>query len=340
MTIQAPVDTGIGRVTFRAFDPAADFRVAAGLISDAHAHDDVNWLPTPESLAHDWLRTPGFNPVADVLIAESGGLAVGLVAVDWRSRHTKVVHQVEIWVRPSSRRNGIGGMLLAWAEDHARETVTAGTGGPTDLPHEVGGWGDADVDGHDQLAASRGYRVTRYGFEMRRRVDDPIPDVALPDGLEVRAVRPEDHRTIWDADVQAFRDHFEASVRTEADYDQWITAPTLDTSLWQVAWAGDEVAGSVITSINPEENEKLGVKIAWLDHISVRRPWRKRGVASALIASTLHILRERGIEIAALGVDAENPTGALRVYEAMGFARHKTGISYRKPLDTPTPRGG
>ena len=338
MTIVAPLNSRVGRVSFRLFDPGADFSAAAELISGAHAHDDVDWLPTPELLTHEWGRTPGFDPAADVLIAESGGLAVGLVAADWRSRHTKIVHQVEIWVRPSWRRNRIGGTLLTWAEDHACETVAAGTGGSTDLPHEIGGWGDADVPGHAQLAAGRGYRVTRYGFEMRRRVDDPITEAALPDGLEVRPVRSGDYRTIWDADVEAFRDHFEASVRTDADYVQWITSPTLDTSLWQVAWDGDEVAGSVITSINAEENEKLGLKIAWLDHISVRRPWRKRGVASALIASTLHILRERGMEVAALGVDAENPTGALRVYEAMGFARHKTGISYRKSLDTPAHR--
>ncbi len=333
MSALAPLDSGVGRVAFRLFDPAADFPAAAELISEAHAHDDVDWLPTAASLAHDWSPSPGFNPATDALIAESDEVAVGLVSTDWRSRHTKVVHQLEIWVRPSSRRHGIGGSLLTWAEAHARERVVVGTAGPTDLPHEIGGWGDADVPGHAQLAASRGYRMTRYGFEMRRRVDDPIPDVALPPGLEVRPVQPEDHRTIWDADVQAFRDHFEAAVRTEADFENWITSPTLDTSLWQVAWAGDEVAGSVMTSINAEENEKLGVKIAWLDHISVRRPWRKQGVASALMASTLSILRDRGIEIAALGVDAENPTGALRVYEAMGFARHKTGISYRKPLD-------
>ena len=331
--------TNTGPLSLRLFDPAADFPAAAELISEAHAHDGVDWLPTPEILAHDWSRTPGFDPATDVLVADSGGVAAGLVTVDWRSRHTKIVHQLELWVRPSARRDGIGGTLLTWAEDHARHTVAAGIGGPMDLPHEIGGWGDADVPGHAQLAASRGYRVNRYGFEMRRPVDDPIPDVALPGGLEVRPVRPEDHRTIWDADVEAFRDHFEASVRTEADYEQWITSPTIDTSLWQVAWDGNEVAGSVITSINPEENGKLGLQIAWLDHISVRRPWRKRGVASALIASTLHILRERGMEIAALGVDAENPTGALRVYEAMGFARHKTGISYRKALDPPSPLG-
>jgi len=179
-----------------------------------------------------------------------------------------------------------------------------------------------------RLQAQLQHGVRRLKTEQAAADDDSGRGrgCGLPDGLEVRPVRSGDYRTIWDADVEAFRDHFEASVRTEADYVQWITSPTLDTSLWQVAWDGDEVAGSVITSINAEENEKLGLKIAWLDHISVRRPWRKRGVASALIASTLHILRERGMEVAALGVDAENPTGALRVYEAMGFARHKTGI--------------
>jgi len=165
-----------------------------------------------------------------------------------------------------------------------------------------------------------------------------LPDAPLPDGLEARPVTQEQLRKIFDAENEAFRDHWGHREMGESDFRATFGRPNLDTGLWVVAWDGDEVAGSVITSINAEENEKLGLKIAWLDHISVRRPWRKRGVASALIASTLHILRERGMEIAALGVDAENPTGALRVYEAMGFARHKTGISYRKSLDTPAHR--
>jgi mycothiol synthase len=72
--------------------------------------------------------------------------------------------------------------------------------------------------------------------------------------------------------------------------------------------------------------------IGWLEHVSVRRAWRGRGVASALIVASLYALRERGMTIASLGVDGENLTGALRLYEQLGFRRHKTWITHRKPL--------
>jgi mycothiol synthase len=86
----------------------------------------------------------------------------------------------------------------------------------------------------------------------------------------------------------------------------------------------------VMTFVWPHENQALGLSRGWLEHISVRRPWRKRGLASALIVDSLRALREAGLAEAALGVDAENVSGALRVYEAIGFRRARTGVSYRK----------
>ncbi|HYN69362.1 MAG TPA: GNAT family N-acetyltransferase [Candidatus Eisenbacteria bacterium] len=320
-------------VTFRAFDPAADFPRVAELISTCHRHDDIDWLPTATEVAHDWSPAPGFSPARDVLVAESAGRTVGVVTIEWRLRGGKVVHHVEIWVRPEARRRGIGRALLGWAEARARSSIPGGEGGAPDAPHEVGGWADSEVAGHAELAAARGYRIVRYFYDMRRPVADPIPEAPLPAGLEVRSVQPDDHRRIWDADIEAFADHWEAGKRVEEDFERWFTAPWLDTSLWQVAWDGDEVAGSIMTSINRQENERLGVRIAWLDHVSVRRPWRNRGLAAALIGSTVQLLRTRDADFAALGVDAENLTGALRLYEKMGFSRHKTGIAYRKALE-------
>ncbi|HJW22819.1 MAG TPA: GNAT family N-acetyltransferase, partial [Candidatus Limnocylindrales bacterium] len=236
-------------------------------------------------------------------------------------------------VRPGDRRQGVGAGLLAWAERHVAERARAGDAGPTGLVQELGGWGDELVPGHAQLAAAHGYRVVRYGMDMLRPISAPIPDAPLPPGIEVRPVLPAHHRAIWDADVEAFEDHWEAAVRTEADFEWWFSRPRLDTTLWQVAWAGDEVAGSVLTSIDPDENARLGITRAWLDHVSVRRPWRRRGVAAALIASTLRHLAGRGVEEAALGVDTENLSGAVGLYERMGFVRHRTGVHYRKPLE-------
>ncbi len=167
---------------------------------------------------------------------------------------------------------------------------------------------------------------------MVRSLADPIPDATLPDGPEVRPVSEADHRRIWDADVEAFRDHWEAGERTEEDYIAMFSIPTIDTSLWRVAWDGDEIAGSVLNFIFPSENERLGINRGWLEHISVRRPWRRRGLAGALIVDSLRMFRDMGLQEAALGVDAENLSGALRLYESFGFRRHQTGISYRKPM--------
>jgi GNAT superfamily N-acetyltransferase len=102
--------------------------------------------------------------------------------------------------------------------------------------------------------------------------------------------------------------------------------------MWQVAWDGDEVAGLVINSIIPVENEETGELVGWLDSVATRRPWRGRGVASALIARSLAVLRERGMEIASLGGDVENPTGALGLYESFGFRPTRRWAFYRKPF--------
>jgi mycothiol synthase len=331
-----PVATSAGEITFRLFDPNLDYEPAAELVRTTNAHDRMDYLPSAATLAHEFAHDGNFRPAIDAIVAEvtaTPASFVGLATATWRQRGEKVVHQQELWVRPDHRRRGIGTALLRWTEQHAADRARAGEAGPPGLPQELGLWGIEHVPGHAELAAANGYRIVRYGLEMLRPVADPIPDAPLPAGLEVRPVRPDDHRRIWEADVEAFRDHWEAPVRTENDFDWWFSSPIVDTTLWQVAWDGDEVAGSVFTSVDPEENEQLGVNRAWLGHISVRRPWRKRGLASSLIASTLRLLRERGFEEAALGVDAENPHGAVRVYERMGFRSEHTAANYRKPLE-------
>ena len=106
----------------------------------------------------------------------------------------------------------------------------------------------------------------------------------------------------------------------------------LDTSLWVVAWDGDQVAGVVQNWVWPEENERLGVKRGWLEHISVRRPWRRRGLARAITAASLVKYREVGLEEAMLGVDSENPNGALGLYEGLGFVQASRAAAYRRDL--------
>ncbi len=109
--------------------------------------------------------------------------------------------------------------------------------------------------------------------------------------------------------------------------------PDYDPSLLRVAWQGDQVAGMVLSFIDKDQNEMYGRKRGYTENICVRRPWRRQGLAKALIASSLFALKERGMIEAGLGVDAENISGALNLYELMGFRVVKKNIIYRKPLN-------
>jgi ribosomal protein S18 acetylase RimI-like enzyme len=141
------------------------------------------------------------------------------------------------------------------------------------------------------------------------------------------------HRAIFDAEFEAFRDHWQPHDYDEAEFESLYKKADLDTGLWVVAWEGDEIAGVVQNWIWTEENEQLGVKRGWLEHISVRRPWRRRGLGRAITAESLRRLRAAGLTDAMLGVDAENPTGALGLYEGLGFQVAQRSSAYVRSLD-------
>jgi mycothiol synthase len=324
-----PEAPSIAGLRFRRVDLAADAAGIAQLINDSAVVDGAEFALSAEDVRHDLEHTRNFELARDVLVAEIDGRIVGVVETHIGVRDGIAVHEFEGWVHPEVRRRGIGTAILGWVERRAHESAGEWAGPET---HEMGTWVDSAVVDGAALLESAGYRHVRYGFMMVRPLSEPIPDAPLPDGLEIRPVTEADHRRIWDADDEAFQDHWAAVERSEEDFERWFTMPNLDTSLWRVAWDGDEVAGSVFTLIWPEENATLGLSRGWLEHISVRRPWRRRGVATALIADTLRMLRAMGLAEGALGVDSENPTGALHLYESLGFRRHRTGLSYRKTM--------
>ena len=165
---------------------------------------------------------------------------------------------------------------------------------------------------------------------MVRPTLDDIPDVPLPDGFEIRPIDTELARRVWAADIEAFEDHWGGFDHSEEHLQRWLGAPATDLSIWVVAFDGDEIAGGIINTIDEDQNAALGLQRGWLNSVFTRRRWRRRGLASALIARSLIILRERGQTSAALGVDADNPSGALGLYEGLGFEVDQRAIAWRK----------
>jgi mycothiol synthase len=196
------------------------------------------------------------------------------------------------------------------------------------------------AQGETGLAAmleKTGYQPVRYWFEMVRPDLENIPNTPLPEGLEMRPVLPEHYRAIWDADSEAFRDHWGYSEPSEQDHQAWLVDKTaFQPELWQVAWdiPTNQVAGQVRTFIDHEQNKLYNRQRGWTESISVRRPFRRRGLARALIAESLRVQKQVGMTESALGVDSENLSGATKVYEDCGFRMVKTETIYRKPLIT------
>jgi ribosomal protein S18 acetylase RimI-like enzyme len=305
----------------RSMDLAVDVPAVVELIAAVSTHDKVPYFPTDASLANDWRRTSTFDPNRDVAVLEVDGRLIGLARHSWRERPAVVNHRLELWTHPDHRRQGHGTRLLEWAEGRARQSFADGEDGPAGKPRQFGGAGADDVPAAEAFAAARGYTPYRYHFEMRRPLNEPIPEVSLPEGLDLRPVTPDHHRAIWDADAEAFRDHWDHAEPVDGDFERFFGDPDIDTTLWQVGWDGDEVAGLVINTIYAHENQAEGVQVGWLDSL-----------AGALIARSMAVLRERGMETAGLGVDAENPTGALALYESFGFRPIRRYIFYRKPF--------
>jgi ribosomal protein S18 acetylase RimI-like enzyme len=269
-----------------------------------------------------------FDPARDVTIAELDGKIVG-------SSHREAIDTTDGFreyrlngeVDPAFRRRGIGRALLE--EGKRRHRELAATDGST-LPRIFGSWSSEPQAGARALLESDGFETARWFFEMVRPNLADVPEQALPDGLELRPIDRSLAKPVWDAVVEAFADHWGGFDGSDENLQRWLANPNTDLSLWVIAFDRDEVAGGIINGIDREQNAALGIQRGWLNSVFTRRAWRRRGLATALISRSLLLLRERGMTSAALGVDADNPTGALGLYEGIGFAVDIRSMAWRK----------
>lgn len=328
-----PNVTEIPGLVIRPYAGNADVRAWVRIINAEYEADDVEERLTEEA-EQAWLSEASehFDPSRDVVLAELDGRPVAVGTRQWVDTRDGAFREYRVWgaVDPAYRGRGIGRTLLAWNE---RQSMDLATQHAVDRPAVYAAFYAEGRPG-GRLLRHAGYEVVRWFFDMvRPSLDDlPVELPPLPDGLEVRPVAPEQYVPIWRANREAFRDHWGGSDDSEAAMRRFLESPEMDPSLWLVAWDGDEVAGGVINGIYAAQNEALGLRRGWLDSVFTRRPWRKRGLARALIARSLVVLRERGMTSAALGVDADNPTGALGLYEQLGFREHDRFVAWRKPM--------
>jgi ribosomal protein S18 acetylase RimI-like enzyme len=169
------------------------------------------------------------------------------------------------------------------------------------------------------LFESLGYGYVRTFYTMRIDLEAASGDPDVPRGIAIRTFDPErDAEPVYRALAEAFQDHWGSGFDT---FDVWKheyidgVVPPFDPGFWFVALDGDEVVGVACC----REGSASAPDAANVDELGVRRGWRGRGIARALLLTAFAEARRRGVGAVELNLDSESPTGATRLYESVGM---------------------
>jgi len=322
-------------------DIPEEFSVRAGTLEDAEACLEIGnlWSQTiigqdelidVEDLRQDWI-SPGFDPAEDVLLVYAPDNTLAGYMEAWAT----AVPPVHPWlwgrVHPDYNGLGIGTAMLTWAEQRVSRVLDDLDPDLRFAPR-VGVLHQATES--QELFKNMGYQHIRSAYTMLIEMDELAPSPVWPGGISLRPFDLERHLdAVYQADMEAFRDHFGF---VEEPYEEGIKrykhhlieGESFDPSLWFIAWEADQVAGVCICRPTAYDDPEVG-------HVSilgVRRPWRKRGLGLAFLHHAFNEFYKRGKRKIDLGVDAENLTGALRLYEKAGMHIHKQMDMFEKEI--------
>jgi len=264
---------------------AALFVEAFGDARRLDAEEVRSWLRNTE-LKPEWLR-----------VLESDGRVVGYG---------------DIWIQGGEVAIDVAAPahwqpFFEWAETEARSRGLRRVRAYFPADHEL-----ADV------ATARGYRLWRSSYTMEIALDEAPPVVPPPPlGTDVRSYdAARDDAAVRDALNESFaEDPFWRDVTQGAFRQFYVGARGFDPSLWLLAWDGDELAGLALAY-----GERVGdPSLGWVGTLGVRPRWRRRGLGEMLLRGAFRELHARRLRRVGLGVDTENVTGALRLYERAGM---------------------
>ena len=278
----------------------------------------------------EW-ESKGFDPMEDIrLVFAPDGELVGYIEV-WTTNKPPVHPWIWGRVDPSHGDRGIGTYLITWAEERAKKAMTELSDNLRFAPR-VGIYQQAEAS--QKLFDDRGFQRIRSSYTMRIEMAAPPPTPQWPEGIILRPFDLErDIVAVYRAVDEAFSDHFgHVDSPFEEGLERFRHFMTgyegFDPTMWFIAVDGNEIAGISLCRIQAIDDPQVG----WVGTLGVRRPWRKRGLGLALLQHSFGEMYRRGQHKAGLGVDAQNLTGALRLYESAGMHVHLVFDLFEKEI--------
>jgi len=258
-----------------------------------------------------WFRNPTFDVARDFRVLERDGSLVGYVDVH--------ADDDRLWVDWAADDAATGHALLDWATERAREQGLA----------RVRPWAWAPSGDLVDVLRDRGFAPVRTSLEMRVQLPDAVPASRWPEDVAVRSVREGEEPLVHALIEEAFADANDFRPTPYDEWEAWVLEPSrVDRDLWFAALDDDGLVAVAVC-----EHERAGeTGLGWIESLAVRRAWRRRGLGRALLLHAFRELHARGRTAAGLSVDAENPTGAVSLYESVGMRPVRTRVVYEKRL--------
>jgi mycothiol synthase len=329
--VTVPDAPSLPGLAFRHFTGEEDYPAMVRVLNGSKQEDQLEFSISVEDISNEFNHLYNFDPYTDMLFVEMDGDVIGYSEVWWEDLEEIWICSHVAYLLPEWRGKGIRRAMLHYNEQRGREI---GLNHPVDKPRFFQAWTQETETHWASLLKSENYNPVRYGFRMVRSLSEPVPDKPLPEGIEVHPAHPDQYWVIWRAACQSLRDLWQGSRFRDEMFQEWMGDSTFSPALWVVAWdSNNRVAGTVLNFIDEAENEEYHCKRGHVEFVTVSRPHRGKGLAKALIALSLSRLKEEGMTEAVLGVDAENPSGAVHLYERMGFNPSKRRIIYQKPMN-------
>lgn len=328
--IDSAAPPAIPGLAFRAYRGAADVPAMLVVRQRAAAWDGVDphspreSLPTLQGLTRAYADAPASDP--NILIVEVAGQLIGYNrVVGWTEEGDLAVYLHLGWLLPEWRGMGIGTAMLRRAEGRPRALAAArGARGPAVYATNAS---STECEA-TALVLAEGYHVDHNLSDMALRDAGPMLETPLSDGVDLRPAAPRHYPDVYHAWKAIWMGLWGTTPEGEEDYraflGQYVDIPDFEPALWQIAWADDAVVGLVLCQVS----EGVGV----VGEVGVRREWRRRGLARALLVRGLNALLARGVTEARILTRADDQQGARTLYERVGFREVKQHRLYRKPM--------